>query len=756
MAPQGRSPPAADGGRATGTAVTATHAAVLAGGLGGGLYALSLPKADQGWLAWLCLVPPLVAALRSGHGATPLPWKGRVAVGLAFGLVAGLGRIYWLAETLRLYGGLGWPLAWLTTALLAAYLALYPAAFFGLSRQLATGGALFPWLAASSWALLDWVQTWLISGFPWALLGYTQYRYPAVAQVAAYSGVHGLTFLIVLANSALASGLARAAPLARALPPVGIALAVAAMAGSLRLDRLRAEAPNASLRVGIVQANVSQDRKWSRAELAETTERYVELTRRLVREQGPQDLIVWPETALPYRLDADAHRPRLRQVTDLADELATPLLVGSLGSSSSIGRAGLYNRSYLVGRDGSIAGMADKVHLVPFGEYLPMRWLFGYLDQLTAESGAFDPGASHATLSPGAGPAAVLGIFICYESIFPSITRHLVGSGGASLLVNTTNDAWFGRTAAPYQHLAMAAMRAVETGRPLVRAANTGISGAVDATGIVRGATALETTALLALVVAPRSETTPYVRHGDAVVPMSALLLLAAAGASAARRQRRIRSELAGAGRDLEALARSPVPLARPVLLLPGYGSDAERWVALRGWLRRCFSNADDLAIPVDLRRDLSIAQLAEVVNEAAPSTPFDIVGHSLGAIVGLQLQQGSDRVHSVCALSPPWGGTVAASLARRAGLPFARTLADLSPGSAALCGLRGQTGPSGRWRSLSLAGDPVVGSAPPGMHKVYGVPLLLGPVQRHRAALADPRIIRDVVVSLRDGGLPS
>jgi len=172
---------------------------------------------------------------------------------------------------------------------------------------------------------------------------------------------------------------------------------------------------------------------------------------------------------------------------------------------------------------GTIVDFADKVHLVPFGEYLPLSFIFQYLEGLTAESGAFLPGEKHKTLLlPGSALRA--GVFICYESIFPEITRQLALLG-ASFLVNTTNDAWFGVTAAPYQHFAMVAVRAAETGRPVLRAANTGISGLIASTGrILRATDLLETTAF-SVRLQPRNELTFYVRHGDILIALCALLL---------------------------------------------------------------------------------------------------------------------------------------------------------------------------------------------------------------------------------------
>ena len=499
-----------------------TGVSVLVGAGSGLLYCLALPKADQGWVAWGCLIPLLLPVLR-GRGGRPLTWRQAAAAGLACGVVSGAGRVYWVAETLQLYGGLGPPLAWITTLLLILYLAVYPAVFLLACRRLSPSSAGWPWLTACLWTLLDWVQTWMLSGFPWELLGYTQYRYPVVAQLAAVAGVHGITFLIVLANAAAAQAMVHSSVRVRSPAMVGSLLLVSLAAGLIRLDRIGSEEPTAALRVGIVQGNVPQGEKWLAPGVRSATEHYSRLTRALAREEGSLDLILWPETALPFPLDAKRYRGHRLRVEGLAREVGSPLLVGSLGSVSPSGREGLYNRSFLVDATGAAAGSADKVHLVPFGEFLPLPWLFGYLDALTAHSGRFDPGEDHGVLRlPGA--EAELGVFICFESIFPGIPRTLAARG-ATVLVNTTNDAWFGDSAAPTQHLAMAVLRAVETGRPVLRAANTGISCIIEPSGRIRERTGLLETESFAAAVHPRRESTPYTRWGDWVFLLSAAAL---------------------------------------------------------------------------------------------------------------------------------------------------------------------------------------------------------------------------------------
>lgn len=445
-------------------------------------------------------------------GRTERPWL----MGLVGGLVSGTSRIYWQYETLQLYGNLSPLPSLLTTTALVAYLALYWAVFFQVCRRWRTDSPPFAWNAACLWVLLEWGQSWIITGFPWELLGYSQYLNLPLAQTAAVAGVYGVGFLLVLLNAGLGQVLLhRRAGLRLAALPL-LALALAWGWGGFRLHTLETEPPAPPLRVGLVQGSVPQAEKWKGDHLAQTTRRYTDLAHTLTGSE--LDLVVFPETCLPFYFEDPRFAQYREPIAALAPGLGAPLLVGSLDFDGQH----IYNRAFLLDTLGQVAGHADKVHLVPFGEYLPMPWLFGYLEGLTAESGIFAPGLAHQVLPLG---EHRLGIFICYESIFPQITRQLALQG-ADLLINTTNDAWFGTSAAPYQHFSMAALRAIETGRPVVRIANTGISGLIAPSGRVLASTPLFEPLALAVEVSPRRAQTLYTRWGDVWLWGCALLLL--------------------------------------------------------------------------------------------------------------------------------------------------------------------------------------------------------------------------------------
>jgi apolipoprotein N-acyltransferase len=263
-----------------------------------------------------------------------------------------------------------------------------------------------------------------------------------------------------------------------------------------------------SVKVSLIQGNISQEAKWEPAFQDETLERYLHLTSKAVKQEKP-DLVVWPETATPfYFLDDGALSARVIQEVEA---LKTPLLFGSPAVRTIRNRLKFYNRAYLLDEHGRILGYYDKRHLVPFGEYVPLQKILFFVHRLVDASGDFASGDHPVVMTL---PPARLGVLICYEAIFPELSRELV-KHGANLLVNITNDAWFGRTSAPYQHLSMAVLRTVELRVPLARCANTGISALIDSCGrILRETGLFEETSLTGSLTLGSGETF-YCRHGE-------------------------------------------------------------------------------------------------------------------------------------------------------------------------------------------------------------------------------------------------
>jgi apolipoprotein N-acyltransferase len=491
------------------------------------LCAIAFPPWDAGPIAFVGLMPLFLAL----EGTTP---SAAAWLGYSAGLSFYLATIWWVINTMTTYGRMPLLLSLVALLLLCGVLAAYTAAFAGLlvlgRRWLRLPRGIEPLSAAGLWVALEFLRTHLFSGFPWALLGYTQYRQPTVRLLAAATGVYGISALLLLVNGALAGLLAlwleareERIRWRAALLPVG--LAALALLATVAYARLLWRDPTggAAIRVGLLQGNIDQSLKWDRSYQTATLDIYERLTRRVAAAKP--GLIVWPETAIPFFLRRE---PELAaRVYRLAEETGVPMLVGS----PDVGDDGrLYNTAFLLGKDGRIQGRYDKRHLVPFGEYVPLHQVFFFLDKLVVGIGDFGRGRTATVFSLD---GARFSVMICYEAIFPDEVREFVRDG-AEFLVNITNDAWFGRSGAPSQHLAMAAMRAVENGVYLVRAANTGITAVVAPTGEILAETGIFTEAALLGTVHPRLGETPYSRFGD-VLAWACLTFLVAYGMALAR-----------------------------------------------------------------------------------------------------------------------------------------------------------------------------------------------------------------------------
>ena len=472
------------------------------------LCSAAFPSWDIGAIAFVGLVPLFLAI----EGAAP---RQAVWLGYVSGLTFYGATVWWVINTMTTYGRMPLALSVVALLLLCGVLAGYTAAFTWLlvlgQRRLRLSTGTIPLAAAGLWTALEFLRTYLFSGFPWALLGYSQYRQATVRLLASAVGVYGISALLVLVNGALADVLVRwlRPPTERgrfrgALLPVGLTcLALAATLGYARFI-WRDPTGGAPIRVGLLQGNIDQSVKWERAYQTKTLDIYERLARQAAAEHPA--LIVWPESAIPFVL---RYEPELGlRVHRFVVETGIPMLVGSpdVGEDQRF-----YNSAFLLGRDGQLRGRYDKRHLVPFGEYVPLQHIFFFLDKLVVGIGDFGRGRS-ATVLPLDGIR--FGVMICYEVIFPAEVRHFA-RGGAEFLVNITNDAWFGRSGAPYQHLAMAAMRAVENGSYLVRAANTGVTAVIAPTGQILAQTEIFTEAALVGTIRPRLAETPYTRYGD-------------------------------------------------------------------------------------------------------------------------------------------------------------------------------------------------------------------------------------------------
>jgi apolipoprotein N-acyltransferase len=440
--------------------------------------------------------------------------------GWTAGLAFFVPLLRWLVDTMATFSSLAWPLAALVLLALAAYLALsWGAVLWVLARLRPRLGPGVLWLAPVLWVAAELARAHLLSGFPWGLLGYVPYRRLAVIQVAAWTGVYGVSALLLLVNAAAARAALARGTRARA---VAGAVAAAAVGGALLLGRAHLAGPAAgpAVPVAVVQGNIDQAVKWDAAMRAETLDVYAALTRGAAPGRR---LVVWPEAALPVYL---AREPAVRAwLAGLAREVGVPLLVGAPDAVRDGTAMRYLNSAFLVDPAGA-THRYDKIHLVPFGEYVPLNRLLFFVDAIAAEIGDFTPGRQ-AVIFPLEG--APFGTVICYEVIFPDLFRRFVGKG-AAFMTNITNDAWFGDSGGPRQHLAMVPLRAVENGVAIARAANTGVSAFVAPSGAIEATLPLGERGILERAVPLRRRDTFYTRFGD----VFAYACVAGAGASVA------------------------------------------------------------------------------------------------------------------------------------------------------------------------------------------------------------------------------
>lgn len=422
---------------------------------------------------------------------------------------------------MTIYGAMPMWVAVLVNAALVAYLALFPALFAVVVRRLLIGsGPTAVLVAPFVWVATELGRTYLLTGFPWVLLGYSQARTLPVVQLASVLGVYGVSALVAAVSAALTLTVVRRSYVPAA-GVVGAVLLVTVWGADrvARADLLRLGEP---LEVGLVQGNVDQAEKWDRERASGIFSQYLRMTREAI-DRGAQ-MVVWPESSTPFTFDVD--ETATEAIRGMARETGVPILLGSNEIDRAVGQ--YYNSAYLIRADGATGGVYRKMHLVPFGEYVPLRRLLFFAQPLVQAVSDFSPGRE----------ATVLGVdghristAICYEIVYPDLVRRFVANG-SELLTTITNDAWFGDSSAPYQHFAQASMRAVENGRYLVRAANTGISGIVDPYGRVLFETRVFQPAVVLGAVRYLDAATIYTRIGDvfayaSVVATIAMLLIA-------------------------------------------------------------------------------------------------------------------------------------------------------------------------------------------------------------------------------------
>jgi apolipoprotein N-acyltransferase len=476
------------------------QAFVPLGALSGVLLVLSLPKPDLYPLAWIALVPLLfvVGCTRSVVSV--------MSASYVAGVIFFAGACYWIAETMNIYGGLSVPLAVGVGTLFALAFALYFVVFaLGLHLAVMRFGPSGLFFAAPLWVTVELLRSIMFSGFPWMLSGYALVPYAGVLQIATWTGVYGLSFLAAVVNSILAYGI-----LQRRIQWIAAGAVVVAVAWLLPV--FGTQSAGDSIAVRLVQTNISLDQEWKKPESEQLLN---ELTSLSVQDGGKPRIVVWPETPAPFYFEDQDFKARMQNI---ARQLNAYFLVGYIDSAGE----GPANSAGLLGPDGAQVSRYDKMHLVPFGEYVPFKRLLFFAESLTRQVGEFVPGARY-TVSQLDGHK--ISTIICYESIFPDLVRQFV-KRGSELMVLITNDGWFGQSSAPYQHLRMGVVRAVENRRYLIRTANTGITAIIDPYGKIESSTAIGERTILDGTARFRSDLTFYTKYGDIFAFANALVIV--------------------------------------------------------------------------------------------------------------------------------------------------------------------------------------------------------------------------------------
>jgi apolipoprotein N-acyltransferase len=479
----------------------------------GFLLTLSFPKFEISWLAWFAFIP-LFVAIRN------LSLKNGFYLGLLAGLVHYLSLVYWLEHTMAAYGHLPFYVSIPILFLLSFYLAFYIALFSMALTRLCSSPLSLLFITPLIWVSLEYIRSFLFTGFPWGLIGYTQFNMLHIIQISDLFGVYGVSFAIVLGNAVIFLICLRLMEKNWQGKRVHTRLAVGAMAafivilgviwfyGKWKINNIHKLAGiSPSPKITIVQGNIDQAKKWDPAFQKLSTMKYIHLSS-LSKGLKP-DLVIWPETATPFFFMHDTELSKL--VLTGIHEIGTDFLIGSPAFTRKNNKIEYYNSAFLVDAAGNVNGRYDKTHLVPFGEYVPMKKWLPFVSKMVESVGDFDTGQKGQTIR---WQKSSIGILICYEIIFPTLSRAMV-QNHASLLVNLTNDAWYGRSSAPYQHFAMSVFRAVENRRSLVRAANTGISGFIDPSGRIIETTQIFKDAVITQKVPLIQVETLYSRFGD-------------------------------------------------------------------------------------------------------------------------------------------------------------------------------------------------------------------------------------------------
>jgi apolipoprotein N-acyltransferase len=477
--------------------------------LTGVLLMASFPMAHQGYLAWIAFVPLVIFISHSNSSMRAF------CGGFAAAAIENFVLLIWIPPVLQRYGGLPVTLAWIAYGLMVSVLACYPAVACAVTKHLMVrGGRSFLLLLPAVWVLLEYVQSFFpLGGLPWLLAGYSQTGYLRIVQIADITGVYGVSFLILAVNTAIAflclhRGRYTYVPLIAA----GLLMGAGFLYGDFSLRRWGSIQPG--FHAAMLQGNLSPDD--SEQVLADKYQkRYLQMANSL---KTNVDLLVLPESPTPVSFQYDQS---YRETLDsMSMRYSLGMIFNNIDCREMEGSRQCFNSAYFLDGNGVLKGVYNKMHLVPFGEYLPLKSFLFFKETISKDVGEFDAGQEYRIVAIGNHPSNAI---ICFEAVFPRLVRQFV-ENGSQLIVNLTNDGWYGQSAAPYQHLAIARLRAVENRRYMLRATNTGISAIIEPTGNIQVSTGILQEAIGEGNFAFVQEKTFYTRHGDVFVFLCAII----------------------------------------------------------------------------------------------------------------------------------------------------------------------------------------------------------------------------------------
>ncbi len=490
---------------------------LLASATSGLLLATAFPPWQLDLIVWIALVP-LLWSIRSCRTSTEAALCGWVSGFFFFSV-----DVRWVYDTLTVHGHFSPYLSVVILFLMTISLAFSTAVFGFLCRlackSIAPGWVIFP----TVWVSVEYARTYALTGFPWDLLGYSLAQRLNLVQVADITGVYGLSFVIVFINSVVLETFSKRNksfyPLMTQIVLGIVLITFCSVYGWYQLGRHAEESPSEnSSTIGILQGGIPQGVKWNEAYRSLTFNTYENFAEQSV--SAGAELLIWPETSVPVVIGGEDLA--WMRAMEISSKLKTPMLIGAPSQTDTRGEINFFNSAFLVNGSEILSGY-DKIHLVPFGEYMPLGWLFPLGPGMAAREADFSPGANMTLMKPLDLPA--FSVLICYEAIFPDLSRLAVNNG-AQFLVNITNDGWFDSSSAPFQHLSMAKFRSIENRVWLIRSANTGISAAIDPAGRIVDSISLAESGWINVKIPEQVNVgSLYTKYGD-VFALSCIIIM--------------------------------------------------------------------------------------------------------------------------------------------------------------------------------------------------------------------------------------